>query len=146
MPTLGTFRRVFEFSRSTYINPSAAIFLSRYENDTVSGLALMPAGNRAIYEWGFSQPSASQPNLPLAHRMHWEPIRWARKKGFAYYDMGGFWKAKGNTDSINRFKLGFAPVIQPVLGDYFFPLSPVFGRVIEAAIALRQGFRRGSDR
>jgi lipid II:glycine glycyltransferase (peptidoglycan interpeptide bridge formation enzyme) len=120
------------------------LFFSTYEGNVVSGLGLMPAGDRVIYEWGFSRTVAGARNLPLAHRMHWEAMQWAKTEGYRYYDMGGFWESKGKSDSINRFKQGFSPEIQPVLGEYYFPLSPITGRAMEAAIVIGQRIRARS--
>jgi len=118
--------------------PNPVLFVSRYEGRIVAGIALMPAGNRMIYEWGFSGTQPGDRHLPLSHRLHWEAMRWARGKGYAYYDLGGFWANRGEQDPINRFKLGFSPEIRSVLDEYYYPLSPVFGRLIEMAIRFRR--------
>ena len=116
----------------------SALFISQHDGRQVAGIALMPAGNRVIYEWGFSGSDPGDRKLPLSHRLHWEAMCWARKSGFQFYDMGGFWVDRGDQDPINRFKLGFSSEIQPVLGEYFFPLSPILGRLTEAAIRARR--------
>ena len=115
-----------------------ALFISQHDGRQVAGIALMPAGNRVIYEWGFSGSEPGDRKMPLSHRLHWKAMCWARKSGFLFYDMGGFWVNRGDQDPINRFKLGFSSEIQPVLGEYFFPLSPILGRLTEAAIRTRR--------
>jgi lipid II:glycine glycyltransferase (peptidoglycan interpeptide bridge formation enzyme) len=122
----------------------AALFISQHDGRQVAGIALMPAGNRAIYEWGYSGSEPEDRKLPLSHRLHWEALRWARKSGFQFYDMGGYWVDRGDQDPINRFKLGFSPENQAVLGEYFFPLSPILGRLTEVAIRARRWNVTGS--
>ncbi len=134
------------FLAASKTRPKPIVFLSRLEHRCIAGIGLIPAGNRLIYEWGFSGTQPDDRRLPLSHRLHWEAICWARKQGYSYYDLGGFWMNNGAHDSINRFKMGLSSNIQSVLAEYYLPLSPTLGRVVEVAIALRRRFKLRDDR
>lgn len=143
-----------EGAADTFISRAKAgsggvLLLSCYRGRQVAGIGLMPAGERLIYEWGYSVSDAQYAGLPLTHELHWEAIKWARSRGYRFYDMGGFWVSRGIDDPINRFKLSFSPKIEPVLAEHYYPLAALSGRILEAAIRLKawsSGFTQNSSR
>jgi len=100
------------------------ILYTELDNSMLAGITLFRSGNRIIYEWGFSSFKNAHRKLPLSHILHWEGIKWAKKEGYSFYDFGGYWADKGNTDPINRFKTGFSNLIQNVPPAQIFYFRP----------------------
>lgn len=112
------------------------LLLAYYEREIVAGIGLFSSGQYLIYEWGYSSEREDHRKLPLSHILHWEGICWAKSRNYYYYDFGGYWLEKGESDSINRFKSGFSTRVERImlprqinLSPMLTPVANVLGRV-----------------
>jgi len=103
----------------------AKIVLAYVQDRLISGIILMKQDDRIIYEWGMNTQEPEFKSLPLAHKMHWEAIKWAKNDGYSIYDFGGYWLDRGNNDPINYFKLGFTKNVQIVTPEFYYVLQPL---------------------
>lgn len=101
-------------------NGTTRLLLAYINDQLISGAALVIQGQRVIYEWGMNTLDPELKTLPLAHKMHWEAIKWSKKNSFNAYDMGGYWLSEGSNNSINRFKLGFSKIIENVTPEFSY--------------------------
>jgi len=99
-------------------NGTTKLLLAYLNDQLISGAALVIQGQRVIYEWGMNTLDPELKALPLAHKMHWEAIKWSKENSFTVYDMGGYWLSEGADNSINRFKLGFSKTIENVTPEF----------------------------
>ena len=101
-----------------------------YENMLAGGLFLIH-GNKVVYQYGFSSPSAKK--LPLQHMVFDKVIELAKAKGLATFDLGGYAlyaTAQDQVAEINRFKWNFTQqlVLSPKLTHVVF--KPFQGRML----------------
>jgi lipid II:glycine glycyltransferase (peptidoglycan interpeptide bridge formation enzyme) len=101
-------------------NRNTKLLLAYLDDKLISGAALVIQGYRVIYEWGMNTLDPQLKSLPLAHKMHWEAIKWSKENDFKIYDMGGYWLSEGSDNSINQFKLGFSKYIENVMPEFYF--------------------------
>ena len=118
---------------------SVQLFVAYYEGEQVAGICLLGAGNRVVYEWGVSSEAESHRQLPLTHMLHWSAIQWAKQAGYTYYDFGGYWEERGDSDPINRFKTGFSKEKQHFVSEYIFGVRPLLTKMYQTAARLRAG-------
>jgi lipid II:glycine glycyltransferase (peptidoglycan interpeptide bridge formation enzyme) len=118
------------------------LFIAEFEGRAVSGLLAVPFRDTVIYKRGAwsGQHGNRRPNEAL----HWAAIRWAKSKGFRYYDFDGIQArtAKGIVNgeplpdsmlhSVTRFKLGFGGRVVLLPGSYSYICHPL----------LRWGYQR----
>lgn len=110
--------------------------VARLDGRILAGILVLAAGERAVYQWGFSD-KADKGQAPLSHRLHWEALKWARAMGFRKYDLGGYWLERGDADPINRFKTGFSRHIDELCGEFQLTLSPFAGAIVSSAEQVR---------
>lgn len=89
------------------VRPKGFALQAYWQGQPVAGIALVGCGRNLVYQWGYSSQKPEHRGLPLQHGLHWHAIQLAKAAGYIYYDMGGFWRERGDQDPINRFKLGF---------------------------------------
>jgi len=118
------------------------LFIARHGGEVVAGILLVAAGDRIIYEWGATSEAPAHRSLPLSHMLHWEAIQWARSAGFRWYDFGGYWEDRGDSDPINRFKTGFSKTVQRLLPEHVRVRRPLVAGVLRTAVALHRLARR----
>ena len=117
------------------------IILAYLGNDMIGGLVLVAQGERVIYEWGMVSSEKQYKSLPLAHKLHWEAIKWAKKNGYRYYDFGGYWVERGIKDPINYFKLGFTKNVEVVTPEFFYTLKPFRNNFFSILNKIRKYFQ-----
>ena len=106
--------------------------LAKYQGQPVAGQISVICGNRMIYEWGFSNSADQFKNLAKSHMLHDSAIQHAISMGLSCYDLGGFWKQQGNSNSLNRFKLSMTDNIEETFPKHEFVIRP----------AIHQGYQR----
>ena len=102
----------------------AQLLLARYEGELLAGLMLFHFADRAWYMYGAS--SDRHRNLMPNHLLQWEAIRWAKARGYSFYDMWGAPEVPDEKDpmwGVYRFKEGFGGQFCSYLGAYDFPVS-----------------------
>lgn len=77
--------------------------------DTLIGSAIFLSSGDTL--WYYAGASANvKRNLKANHLLQWEMIKWAKKKGYKYYDLGGIYSTDSNIESLYIFKRGFCKV------------------------------------
>lgn len=102
----------------------AQLFLARYQGEPLAGLMLFHFGDRAWYMYGAS--TDKHRNLMPNHLLQWEAMRWAKARGYDFYDMWGAPDVLDEKDpmwGVYRFKAGFGGEFTSHLGAYDFPVS-----------------------
>ncbi|OGF21877.1 MAG: hypothetical protein A2V63_03555 [Candidatus Eisenbacteria bacterium RBG_19FT_COMBO_70_11] len=105
----------------------------------LGGIVLLVHGERCVYTWGATDPErrAGQYAGQLAH---WQGMAWAKARGCACYDMGGYREdapPESPMDKINRFKQGFSKQVVrfvPLHRRYLRPWSRPVLRAVETWI------------
>ncbi len=129
----------------------AQLFLARYQGETLAGLMLFHFGDRAWYMYGAStdRHRSLMPNQLL----QWEAIRWAKERGYAFYDMWGAPDLLDEKDpmwGVYRFKAGFGGEFTAHLGAYDFPASRglywLYTVLMPRYLDLLRGLHRRSQR
>ena len=118
------------------------IWFAEKDNKVVAGVAVLVAGNRAIFEWGFSILDKQTRNLPASHCLQWEVISWAKNLGLTYYDLGGYNDTQGEGYGLNRFKLDFSRQRQAFLPEYRYVQRPLLNALLASPSKLVKYFRR----
>ncbi|WP_444995808.1 lipid II:glycine glycyltransferase FemX [Aliikangiella sp. IMCC44359] len=115
------------------------LVLTAWKNDKMIGaIILLAMGNTILYQWGVSHRGEEYRKLPITHLLHWEAICLAKKRGYSFYDFGGYWLEKGDSNPINRFKTGFSKDIDSLVGEHFFRVSRARSWLYEAIIERRK--------
>lgn len=99
--------------------------LAKYQGQVIAGQISIICGNRMIYEWGFSDSADQYKSLAKSHILHDAAINYAVNRNLTSYDLGGFWKAQGASNSLNRFKLAITDNIEDVLPKHEYLIKPV---------------------
>ncbi len=129
---------ISQYIASSNRNGTTKVLLAYLDKKLISGAVLVQQGSRIIYEWGMNTLDPELKSLPLAHKMHWEAIKWAKTNGYAVYDMGGFWLSKGSNDSINNFKLGFSKTVQNITPEFYYTVNMPRFMLVNILIKLRK--------
>jgi peptidoglycan pentaglycine glycine transferase (the first glycine) len=102
----------------------AQLFLARYQGESLAGLMLFHYGDKVWYMYGAS--TERHRNLMPNQLLQWEAMRWAKARGYAFYDMWGAPDVLDEKDAmwgVYRFKAGFGGEFTSHLGAYDFPAS-----------------------
>ena len=94
--------------------PNIEIFLAEFDNKILAGGIFSFFSNTATYLHGAS--SNEMRNLMAPYALQWEVIRFAKERGFGYYDFYGIDEEKW--PGVTRFKLGFSEKIVENPGTY----------------------------
>ncbi len=109
----------FDCWQAMYDAERAHLFLAKHEGDALAGMLIFTLGDKYWYQYGAS--SSEKRNLMPMYLLQWEVMRWAKARGFAYYDM----VAIPNPDNLNesdpmwglyRFKSGFGGEVREFTG------------------------------
>jgi lipid II:glycine glycyltransferase (peptidoglycan interpeptide bridge formation enzyme) len=130
------------FINSEIYKNNAKALLAYVDSKLLSGVILIKQGDRVIYEWGMNTQDPDYKNFPLAHKLHWEGIKWAKDNNYKYYDFGGFWLDYGNENPINYFKLGFTKNISPVTPEFYYILKPFRFWLFQTAQRIRKALKQ----
>lgn len=103
--------------------------LAQIDGQTIAGQISVICGDRLIYEWGFSNPSEKYKTVAKSHLLHDAAIEYGVHIGLSTYDIGGFWKQRGTSDSLNRFKLSITQQIDDVLPKHEYLIKPFAHKV-----------------
>ncbi len=108
----------------------AKLFLARVGKDAVAAAILYCFKETAYYAYGASELEHKEAMAPTG--LLWEMIRWAKSKGFKYFDMWGSESGKG----FSRFKEQFGGNEIELPGSFDLPTSPLY-RLFRIAEELR---------
>ena len=117
-------------------------YTANYGGEQVGAAIFLASGNRVIYVWGVSSRKSEHRKLSMSHMLVWQGIKWAKEQGYSYFDMGGYWKEAGNTNSINNFKSGFTKEMQDFVPEYKLVLSPLTNNLISYLGAMNKLFNK----
>jgi lipid II:glycine glycyltransferase (peptidoglycan interpeptide bridge formation enzyme) len=91
------------------------------DSEMVAGAAVLMHKQSAYYSWGASKRTSQGDSG--AKLLHWDVMRWAKKKGFTEYDLGGI-DAKKNP-GVALFKEGFGGEKRKWIGDFDWSGKPL---------------------
>ena len=100
----GIGHRPKEYFKRLIDNMDAEIFTSYYKDTALSASLMVPYNKKLYYLYAAS--SNDMRNKMPNFNMIWEEIKWAREKGFEYFDFGGTFSLDSK-DGLYRFKEGF---------------------------------------
>ena len=88
----------------------ARLFFATHEDEPLAAMLVYTFGKKYWYMLGAS--TNEKHNLMASYLLQWEVMRWAKGRGYAYYDMVGVPKPEnlGESDSlwgVYKFKAGF---------------------------------------
>ncbi|MDP3937200.1 MAG: peptidoglycan bridge formation glycyltransferase FemA/FemB family protein, partial [Deltaproteobacteria bacterium] len=117
------------------------VFLSRApDGEPLSGMLAIAPGSRCHYLFGASLPRCRE--LHPNELLHWEVMRWARKRGCAIYDLEGVAGRVSKEHPLYGnylFKSGFGGDYVELAGEYERVLRPRTYRVLHWAISQLRG-------
>ena len=110
------------------------LFLAEYEAEPVSAALVIPFGDTVTYKRGAwsGHHGSRHPN----EVMHWMAIRWAKARGYRYYDFEGIDPKVAQaivhgdpipdspTRTVTSFKLGFGAQVALTPGNYDYVPNP----------------------
>lgn len=107
----------------------AKLFMTRYEDQILSGALCFIIGDKAWYVYGES--SNEHRNVMPNYAMQWAMIRWARESGCSWYDFRGVSprrrqegeaaaeiEKEDHLQGLNRFKEGFGTRYVEYIGEF----------------------------
>ncbi len=110
----------------------------------VAGLLLLRYGRRTWYFYGASS-ERNRRDMPN-YLLQWEALRWALAQGCRVYDWWGAPSAPDNPDDamqgVWQFKQGFGAQLQPHIGAWDYPVSPLLYRLYQEAMPAVLGWMR----
>lgn len=95
------FRKLY----SLFINKGLTIWNVTHEGDLIGSAILLESGQTMWYYAGAS--SNNKRKLKANHLLQWEMMKYAKRKGFNYYDLGGIYATNEKEEPLYRFKHGF---------------------------------------
>ncbi|MCB0076745.1 MAG: peptidoglycan bridge formation glycyltransferase FemA/FemB family protein [Anaerolineales bacterium] len=112
------------------------LLIAAKEGTPVAGLILFTFGETAWYFYGAST-DLHRRDMPT-YALQWAAIEWAKRHGFASYDLWGA-PTDLNDESdglagVWRFKEGFAPTFREQIGAWDYPIFPLGYRLYNEAI------------
>ena len=102
----------------------ARLYLAEYEGKPLAGAIAAQFGNKTWYLYGAS--ADAHRDKMANYLLQWNMIQWAIEGGCDWYDFRGVsdGQAENKTMGLWRFKRGFGPEIQTLVGEYDLPLLP----------------------
>lgn len=97
----------------------ACLWLAKHGNDILAANIVMSIGDTVTYTHGAS--SNVHKNFMAPHLLQWRQIKWAKTKGYKYYDFWGISKTDSKNDKwagFTRFKKGFGGFEKEYDGTY----------------------------
>ena len=110
----------------------AHLFFATHERDCLAAMLIYTFGKKCWYMLGAS--TNEKRNLMPNYMLQWEVMRWAKRRGIAYYDMVGV-PAPDHLDESNslygvyRFKVGFGGEIADFIGCLDLPVKRSHARL-----------------
>jgi lipid II:glycine glycyltransferase (peptidoglycan interpeptide bridge formation enzyme) len=117
-------------------------FIAYYEEKPIAAVIIFTFGQKIWYMYGASS-CEHRPLMPN-HLLHWEIIRWAKEKGYRYYDLWGIPVNPIENHplyGVYRFKKGFKAKAVQYIGAYDFPYSPLLYYPFEHGLIWWQNLR-----
>ena len=102
------------------------LFLAEHEGHLLAGIFVALFAGRAIALYGASSNEAW--HLRPNNALHWEAIRWAKRRGARLYDFGGISETDDPNDPLEgvyRFKRGWGGRVIQFLGGYEYIYHPL---------------------
>ncbi len=119
------------------------LFVAEYAGEIVAADIVIFFGETATYLHGGSSDRHREKMAP--YFLHWEEMKFAKKRNFCFYDFGGIKTAseKNNWAGITNFKTGFSPKTTPTvfLGCYDIVLDGKRYALYNHLRRLKQGLR-----
>ena len=113
---------------------SIKLFLAYYQNKVIAGNIISFFGDTVTYVHGAS--SNEFRNVMAPYLLQWEVIKFARNKGYKYYDFYGIDEKKW--PGVTRFKKGFSDNIIEYLGTFDLAYSKLWYNVYKVIRKLRR--------
>lgn len=117
-------------------------FIAFYQGKPIAAVVVFSFGRKVWYLYGGS--ASEHRNVMPNHLLHWEVIKWAKDKGYKYYDLWGIPvnpKESHPLYGIYRFKKGFRSQPVKYIGAYDFPYSSLFYHALEYGTVWWQNLR-----
>lgn len=111
-----------------------------WKDCNIAGQISMRCGEIEVYEWGYSNPDPQFAGLPKSHLLHHQTLVHAKESGCLFYDLGGYWRGEGNTNSINRFKSMMSGELVDMLPPYQFVRRPLINSSLKIARKIRANY------
>lgn len=109
----------------------ARIFLASYQEQVIAGAFILMFGDKCWYLWGASSGLHRDANPNQA--LQWHIIRWAKERGYHWYDLQGVPCQVKKGDplwGIYLFKRGFGGQFVKLIGEWDLVLSPDLYRLL----------------
>jgi len=118
------------------------VFLAYVNDIPIAGVVIFAFGDRIWYMYGASSDAFR--NLMPNHAIHWHVIKWAKEKGYKYYDLWGI-PSSPNPDhplyGVYRFKKGFNGALVKLAGVYDYIYSPFWYNLFDLSVKIYQNLR-----
>lgn len=119
------------------------LFVAEYQGEILAADVVIFFGGIATYLHGGSSDRHREKMAP--YLLHWEEMKFAKKRNFCFYDFGGIKTAseKNNWSGITNFKIGFSPKTTPTVfpGCYDIILDRKYYALYNHLRYLKQCFR-----
>ena len=101
-------------------------FFATHDGEPLAGIYVFTFGQKYWYMHGAS--GLKKRNLMPNYLLHWEGMKWARRRGISYYDMVGIPKPEDRNEDdpyygVYKFKVGFGGEEVDFLGCLDLPVS-----------------------
>ena len=102
-------------------------FFATHDGEPLSGIYVFTFGQKCWYMYGASGPKKR--NLMPNYLLHWEVMKWARRRGITHYDTGSIPTRENRNENdpyygVYKFKVGFGAEEVDFLGCLDLPVSP----------------------
>jgi peptidoglycan pentaglycine glycine transferase (the first glycine) len=110
----------------------AHLFFATHEEDRLAAMLIYTFGKKYWFMLGAS--TNEKRNLMPSYLLQWEVMRWAKRRGIAYYDMVGV-PSPDNLDEssslygVYRFKAGFGGEIADFIGCLDLPVKHIHAKL-----------------
>ncbi len=115
----------FERMIDAYKDDEIRIYISKHEDDKLSGAIALNYGKELFYLYGAS--SNNKRNLMPNYLMQWEMIKWGLETKCEKYNFGGVLNLDPN-DGLYKFKIGFCK--KDGITEYIGEINKVYNKVL----------------
>lgn len=113
-----------------------ALVLASKEGTPLGGVLVVRAGKRG---WGVFSATVKDKGLTAGHLLQWSAIRWAKERGCAEYDFGGY--REGINTGPASFKRGFCEAVVHFSPSYKYRLDRRLCAFLDFATQARSKWR-----
>ncbi len=124
------------------------IFLAYHNDIPIAGVYIFSFGHKIWYMYGAS--SNKYRNLMPNQALHWEVIKWAKKKGYKIYDLWGIPANPHHNHplyGVYRFKKGFGGTLKKFVGMHDLIFQPSWynfmNKGIKTYVSVRSLIKKG---